>query len=276
MSSYDNQSIARGFKILECLADAVEPLSVSEVAARTGLHRATAHRLLNVLLDLGYVHKDQGNSSYTTGFYLHVFGYAPSVISRLAQRAQPFLLELAAQSGELVGFGSTEGIQMTYISVVGQGRNRQRLLQPEQRYDAHAKAIGKALMALKPPAEVRRYYEHHHMAAHTARTITSLERLLRTLAAARRDGFAFEDREIRDNWRAVAAPVLNPAGRAITAVSIEGPASRLKEADLPALAVAVKTTAQRLAHYLLRSCRPAQPRPRAAASQSMRQASRAD
>ncbi|MBV9539516.1 MAG: helix-turn-helix domain-containing protein, partial [Acidisphaera sp.] len=56
--TYDNQSLARGFKILECLAEAEEQLPVAEVARRTGLHRATVHRTLTVLLQMGYVHKN--------------------------------------------------------------------------------------------------------------------------------------------------------------------------------------------------------------------------
>jgi DNA-binding transcriptional ArsR family regulator len=61
--------------------DAGESLPVTEVARRTGLHRATVHRTLTVLLQLGYVHKDQDDLLYTTGFYLHTFGHFDNIIA---------------------------------------------------------------------------------------------------------------------------------------------------------------------------------------------------
>src|SRR3954467_6239532 len=95
MTSYDNQSLSRGFKILDCLSTSDGPLSVSEVARRTGLHRATAHRILTVLLQMGYVHKDSRSALYSTAFYLHTFGRIDSIIAAIRRHAAPYLKQLS-------------------------------------------------------------------------------------------------------------------------------------------------------------------------------------
>src|SRR5262245_17407480 len=95
MASYDNQSLARGFKILDCLSASDGPLSVAEVGRRTGLHRATAHRILTVLLQLGYVHKDPSNAMYSTAFYLHAFGHVDHILTAIRRHAAPYLRQLS-------------------------------------------------------------------------------------------------------------------------------------------------------------------------------------
>ena len=52
------QSIDRVLDIIERLSAAPLGLSLSDLAAATGLHISTAHRLVNVLAERGYAQKD--------------------------------------------------------------------------------------------------------------------------------------------------------------------------------------------------------------------------
>jgi IclR family acetate operon transcriptional repressor len=230
---YGNQSLSRGIKILECLGDAGTPLSATEVARRTGLHRATVHRLLHVLAELGYAHKDAEDASYTTGFYLHTFGRTPNVIASLVRHARPFLERLAKATGQNVCLGALEGIQMIYCDKVSVAQDIGITVQTGLRLDAHATAIGKALLAIRPEAEVRQVYEHHRLSVHTPRTLRSVPSLMRALAEVRRLGYAVERDEYVVGRRSVASAIINPYGRATCAVSLEGPASVLDDVALP-------------------------------------------
>ena len=53
-----NQSVARGLEIIETFGAATSRQTVSEVAAKTGLTRATARRFLLTLVELGYMTTD--------------------------------------------------------------------------------------------------------------------------------------------------------------------------------------------------------------------------
>jgi DNA-binding IclR family transcriptional regulator len=53
-----SQTLSRGIRLLEHLADARQPLTIDELAARAGLHRSVAYRLLRTLEDHGLVGRD--------------------------------------------------------------------------------------------------------------------------------------------------------------------------------------------------------------------------
>ncbi len=44
-----SQTLSRGIRMLEILADAREPLTIDELASRLGVHRSVAYRLLRTL-----------------------------------------------------------------------------------------------------------------------------------------------------------------------------------------------------------------------------------
>lgn len=58
VTSAGSQTLSRGLRILELLADAGEPLSIDDTADRLGVHRSNAYRLVRTLEDHGLVIRD--------------------------------------------------------------------------------------------------------------------------------------------------------------------------------------------------------------------------
>jgi DNA-binding IclR family transcriptional regulator len=255
MPEQGNRSLVRGVKILECLGDAGAPLSAAEVARRTGLHRATAHRLLTVLTELGYTHKNIEDASYTTGFYLHTFGWTPNIIASVVTHARPFVERLAKETGRNVVIGALEGVQTICCHKVSVAPDIGIATAAGLRLDAHATAIGKALLALRPEADARQIFEHHRLSVHTTRTLRTVPSLLRALAEVRSAGYAVERDEYVVGRRSVAAAIVNPYGRATCAVAIEGPASVLDDRALPQFGKRIAAAARDIADHVLRSGR---------------------
>jgi IclR family transcriptional regulator, KDG regulon repressor len=253
VTGYESRSLSRGFKILECLGETAEALSVAEVARRTGLHRATVHRTLTVLAQLGYVHKSESDLLYTTGFYLHTLGYVEHIIGSIKHHSRRFLEQLSADTGGMtVVLGALDGNLMAVCDAVGGDAERHRIAaRIGARYDAHATALGKMLMAYRPLDEISRRYENHALHVHAKNTITALPRLIRELRDIRRLGYATEDSELSDNLRAIAAAIVNPAGRATCAIAVEGPAHRLNERMLPRVIDRVRQTAEAISAYIV-------------------------
>ena len=63
-TKYHINSLARGLKILELLAQSREPLTFSRIAADMALTLPTVYRFLFTLESLGYVDKDPDMKSY--------------------------------------------------------------------------------------------------------------------------------------------------------------------------------------------------------------------
>ena len=60
------QSIERAFDLLEMLADAGEPVGLSELATVSGLPLPTVHRLMRTLVHRGYV-RQEASRRYALG-----------------------------------------------------------------------------------------------------------------------------------------------------------------------------------------------------------------
>lgn len=231
MATYKNQSLERGFRILEYLGNSTKGRAVSDVARATGLHRATAHRLLEVLCGMGYAYKGE-DRRYWIGYNMHLFGYRSNMVARITHHAHPFLVTLAHDVDETVNLGFLEGIQVFIADRVTTERAHRSEVQIGTYFDAHATSLGKALLSVRPVNEVRASYKYTRLNAYTGKTITDIAALSRELAAIRKRGYSINDEEGSPGIRSVAAPILNPHGRAACALAVTGPRARLDDSRI--------------------------------------------
>lgn len=228
MATYKNQSLERGFQILEYLGSSTKGRAVSDVARATGLHRATAHRLLEVLCGMGYAYKGE-DRRYWIGYNMHLFGNRSNMVARITHHAHPYLVKLAHEVDETIALGFLEGIQVFIADRVITERAHRSDVQIGGYFDAHATSLGKALLSVRPVNEVRASYKFTRLSAYTGKTITDVEALLRELTIVRKRGYSINDEEGSPGIRSVAAPVLNPHGRAACALAVTGPRARLDD-----------------------------------------------
>ena len=227
MAYSPNHSLAKAFSILEVLNGTRGGLTASEVAARAELPVTTTHRFLQNLAQLGYVAFDTDRKLYDVGFSLTLFGNRRLIIRRIANRSEPFLRELASQTGLPAYLGSLEGPHAVVEQRALPARASKGAHAIGTRLDAHAHSIGKALLALVPGPELLRIYEVERLRVHTGQTIAKRDLLLREMTAIAAKGYAIDDEELSPGVRSVACTLLNPKGRAMCAIALEGPRHRL-------------------------------------------------
>jgi len=87
-----SQTLDRGLRILDLLADAPSALTIGEVAAGIGVHRSVAYRLVRTLEDRGLILRDDAGALRIGP---HVATLARSVAADLQTAAAPVLRELA-------------------------------------------------------------------------------------------------------------------------------------------------------------------------------------
>lgn len=89
--------------------------SLTELVARSGLPRPTIHRVLDSLIDLGWVERDAQTARYNLGPDLAALGY--SVISRhpMERVAATELSALAERLDQMVYLGVRSGLDMVCI-----------------------------------------------------------------------------------------------------------------------------------------------------------------
>lgn len=98
-----SSGLHRSFLIIRALADAAEPLRLTEIAEHTGLAQATAHRILRMLMAEKMVEQPTGSKLYRLS--LDFFGLAVSVDSShptLRSLCRPILLRLSGMLNDTI------------------------------------------------------------------------------------------------------------------------------------------------------------------------------
>jgi IclR family acetate operon transcriptional repressor len=92
----------------------------------------------------------------------------------------------------------------------------------------HCTALGKAILANLPPAEMERRLRRRTLKAYTPATLTDPHELRRELARTAARGYSVDNMEHEEDVRCVGAPIRDREGRAFASISVSGPAHRLK------------------------------------------------
>jgi IclR family transcriptional regulator, acetate operon repressor len=238
------QSVERAFDVLEALAGSGGELSLSEIAAVTGMPGGSIHRLIRTLVRLGYVRQEP---TRRYGLAVGLVRLGDSAAKRLGTWAQPVLAGLVEQIGESANLAILEGSHALYVAQAP-GRHAMRMFtEVGARVHLHCTGVGKALLAQLPDHEVAKILDLSGMPALTDHTITDPRVLLRELAATRARGYALDEGEQEAGVSCVAVPV--PEAPVLTAISFSAPAPRLTpdvvRRAVPALQDAARTLTER-------------------------------
>lgn len=243
------QSLARGLSVITAF-DAERPeMTLSEVAAVTGLTRATARRFLLTLAELGYVRND-GKQFALTPRVLEL-GYSYLAGLTLPEIAQPHLERLSHDLGESTSASVLDGDDIVYIARVPTRRIMTVGITIGTRFPAYATSMGRVLLAALPAATLHDYLGALHAESLTPETLTDADELESELGRVRDQGWAIVDQELEPGLRSVAVP-LHRSGRVVAAVNVSASASvdltRMRTEFVPALLAAAKAIDTDLEH----------------------------
>jgi DNA-binding IclR family transcriptional regulator len=244
------RSVSRAVRSLELIAEAGE-LGVTELGRRLGVHKATASRLASTLAERGLVERDPATERYRLGFGLiRLAGTAMAGLD-LVTSARPVLEDLADRSRETVTLGVLAGTDVVSIDQVTGTRSIVSVSWVGKRTPLHTTSTGKVLLAFMDDGERERALSTP-LERSTRRSVVDPRVLRSELDHVRRRGYAQTVEELEEGLNAVAAPVRQADGRVIAALSVSGPAFRMRGVDLPRIGRltvdAARTVSRRLGH----------------------------
>lgn len=228
------QSVNRALRALELIAEAGE-LGVTELGRRLGVHKATASRLVATLAERGMLERDPLTEKYRLGFGLIRLAGAAMASMDLVRTARPVLEDLADRTRETVNLGVLSGDAVVYIDQVTGTRSIVAVSWVGRRTPLHATSNGKVLLASLDERERDRLLARPLPRA-TPATVTDPVKLRIQLEEIRRRGYASTMEELEEGLNAVAAPVRRADGEVVAALSVSGPAFRMRPVDLPRVA----------------------------------------
>ncbi|MEV8094030.1 IclR family transcriptional regulator [Kitasatospora sp. NPDC085879] len=238
-----SQTVDRALTILASLGEG--PASLEQAAARIGVHKSTALRLLRTLQEHGFVHR-QPDHRYRLGGRL--FGLAQQALEciDIRQVAAPYLASLCERYGHTVQLAVLEDGSVLYLDRVEGRYPAPPSGAPEAagrigtRVPAAAGPAGKVLLADLPEEQLTAFLEDLDGGPGAA----PAEGLRAELAAVRRRGWAAGQGGYRESVDCLAAPIVGAEGRSIAVCTISAPARLAPEADLSKLLPELLCTAE--------------------------------
>jgi IclR family transcriptional regulator, pca regulon regulatory protein len=237
------QSLARGLSVIKAFdADHAE-MTLSDIARRTGLTRATSRRFLLTLVELGYVKSDERLFTLTAKVLELGFSYLSALT--LPEIAQPHLEQLAASIHESTSASVLDGADIVYVARVPTRRIMSVRINIGTRFPAYATSMGRVLLAAFSPEELEAHLTNPDFESLTSHTITSRATLEKELAKVRKQGYAIVDQELEVGLRSIAVPIRHATGTVIAAINVSTTATShtlesIEENLLPALRLAAQ------------------------------------
>lgn len=220
------QSLDRALDMLEMISRHRGHMAIGEVAEACGIPLPTAHRLLKTLADRGYIRR-LSNRHYALGSRLLSLGM--SVNALLGAEARTLLLRLVDELEQSATMAVLSDDKAEYLAHVPSMHTTRTSVELGRRVELHNTSVGKAILALLPPREVRDVIRRTGLPRTTEFTVVSEGTLLAQLVEIRQRGYALVDSEREVGIRALAVPI---PGSLISpmAISIIGPVERLPDA----------------------------------------------
>lgn len=222
-----NSVLGKVRPILEAFTVDDSSLSLADLVRRTGVAKATVHRLCQELVVWGLL--ERAGCNYRLGLRLFEIGQRVHRQRILREVAQPYMEDLLLATQETIHFAIHDGLDVVYLEKILPHRGLSEESRVAGRLPLYCTATGKAILAFSRPSlfgEVVR----NGLKPFTRRTITSPGLLRGQLERIREQGIATEAEEIRLGYMSMAVPVFGLQETPAGALSITAPTYRVDAA----------------------------------------------
>lgn len=221
------QSFTRGLEVIKTFGEGATTLSLSEVAARAAISRASARRLLHTLCDQGYACTD-GKLFWLTPRILELgFSYLSSM--EIWSFAQTHMEELVQRVHESCSIAVLDGYDIYYVMRVPTRKLLKSTLNIGSSLPAHVVSLGRIQLAELPDEELDHFLDTANIEQYTGFTVTDKDRLRQIIREDGAKGWSVVDRELEEGMCGISVPIHNPQGKSIAAINITLPPSKAGE-----------------------------------------------
>jgi DNA-binding IclR family transcriptional regulator len=217
-------SVGKALAVLDSFRGDGTLLGVSQVAKRANLPRSTAHRLLSLLVDHGYI--ERADTRYRLSRAIFELGNMVSDCRPRSMRAiaMPFMTDLYESTHATVHLAVLDGCDVLCVEKIYGHRGLDLPSRVGERFPALCTAIGKAILAFSS-ADVVEAAFRAPIPRLTVRTVVNPAVLRGILKHVRETGIAEDSEGATLGARCVAAPVLTNDSAVLGAVSLSFPTS---------------------------------------------------
>jgi DNA-binding IclR family transcriptional regulator len=215
------QSVVVTARVLEALAQAGEPMRVTELAHVLGESKARVYRHLTTLRRLGYVDQEASTERYLLGWKLFQLGQAAAEQFDLRRRAEPAMARLRDATGQTVLLAVPASGEALVIAAMESVSKVSISVKPGNRPPSYCSAQGRVVLAFADD-DVRRRMLSRKLVAHTPHSLTDPAAIEKRLKRIRERLWESAPEEGVLGIDTLSAPLFDHADRLVGVLSIIG------------------------------------------------------
>ncbi|MDA8637846.1 IclR family transcriptional regulator [Rhodospirillales bacterium] len=242
----------KAFSILEVISLNPEPTTMPEIIRTTAMTKPTAHRIVNLLVDMGFLERDTFDRGFIEGASLVGLAYRTLAASAPRSLRHTILQGMSELVGETCNYGVLSGGEVVYLDRVEGKWPLGLRFDAGSRVPAHCTAIGKLILSNLGEPELLNAIEAMPRPSYTANTITEVGALLSAFEEIRRDGIGTDNQEFMHGVICVAVPVIGEDGRLLGGVAVSAPEARMTLSEMLGFVPQMKDAAARLSATYIR------------------------
>ena len=244
------KTVKRAIDILNIHAEANGQVGVIELSKRLKTSQSTVYRILSTLVGEGYAVQNPRTEKYAVGLQGIILAGAALNQLEIRKQAISLLERLSNATGCNANLAILDGGEAMYVARIDGPKSARMYTPVGRRAPAHATALGKAMLAFLPDADVAQILKQRGLVACTPKTITDPAALAEELQQTRARGYAIDEEGFIEGIRCVAVPVRGESGRVEGALSISGSVFQVRPEDVERLAGLLQDAAYELSGRL--------------------------
>ena len=238
--------LEKSFELIEFLSNYPKGISMQDMIVQLNQPKTSVYRLLNSLMQMGYIGKNEETSRYYLSKKMLRIGLAALGESNIVERALPHMQNLRDTIRESIMLGVLMHNRVVLLEQVLGSHNFTFLLRPGTSFNLHTSAPGKLFLAYATDEEQHRLVHDLNYEVFNANTISSPERMMQEIQEIHQLGYAVDFEEEMDGVHCIGAPIYNQFGNIIAAIWTSGPSGRLTKAKFPEAAHQMIEAANRI------------------------------
>lgn len=225
--------LIKAAKILDYLAESTGNVPLKEIASEAELTTSTALKILETLVLLGYVTKDEKAKTYFLGPALVKYGQVYSNNSMLKNIASPSLERLQEEVDETIHLGMVQNDQLIYIDKLEP--KKQAIYMSSKVGNTkplYSTGMGKIFLSDFSDLELEDYFSRIKLEAYTENTITNKFLMTKELELIKENYIAYDNEEMEKDCFCIAMPINNENGKLEGSFSVSMPKFRATKENI--------------------------------------------
>lgn len=211
--------------VLRLLARTKTSLTLMEAVRALQLPKSTISRLLKMMTEQGLLTRDPVTLSYRAGLLLLELAHQARTTSPLIGMVQEALTSLTKETGYTGYISLLDGREVVVLWVCNGTHPLRVVTYPGHRVPASSTSTGRALLARRTDAEVRRLYARNWVHQGSPNEPNSVRELLQRLERVRQQGWAAACDEALPAVASVSCSICDPETRESLAFCLSFPAA---------------------------------------------------